>query len=134
MNLADVYPDTHPFLKAADLGDGQHTVTIRAIGSFEFEGANKLTLSLTRGDGVPVDQDLVLNKTNARAVGDAYGREGIDLAWIGKEIVIYAGPTGMGPGIHVRVPTSNGVAAEALGPQVSRTEQMRGRPVDEPPF
>ena len=133
MDLDEVYPDAAPFMKSQDLNNVEHTLIIRGVADVTFdEKERKITLKLERLDGVAIERLLVLNKTNARIIGGAFGVESIERAWMGRTIVLYPTVTSMGPGIGVRIPPPANAATEALGPQVERTEQLRGVANDAP--
>ena len=134
MDLEEVYPDATPFMKSSDLNNMEQTLVIRGVGDVTFdEKERKITLQLERVDGVAIERLLVLNKTNARILGGAFGVESIEKVWMGRTIVVFPTVTSMGPGIGVRIPAPTNAATETLGPQVDRTEQLRGV-ANEAPF
>jgi len=70
------------YLKAIDLDDEMTTMVIDRLDIAEFEQGAKPVLFFEReGRG------LVLNKTNTRAIGTAYGYE--TDAWIGKRVILF---------------------------------------------
>ena len=90
MNINDVYQGASDFLKASDLKGKGVKLTISKVGVQEFDEkgdsgpykAKKLILSF---EGT--EKELVLNKTNGRAIGAMYGDE--TDGWIGKQIKLY---------------------------------------------
>ena len=90
MNINDVYAGASDFLKAADLRGKPVKLTIAKVGVQEFDEkgdsgpykAKKLILSF---EGT--EKELVVNKTNGRAIGAMFGDETDN--WIGKEIKLY---------------------------------------------
>lgn len=79
------------YLAAAELPLGQRrramifSATGQEIGQGDRRGA-KIVLSLTSPKGVRWPKDVVVNKTNARQLGAAYGDE--PDGWIGKSVEI----------------------------------------------
>ena len=103
MNINDVFRS--PYVKAADLNGKSHAMTIRLCVSEEMgQGADKELKPVLYFQ--KAQKGLVLNKTNARVIADAYGVE--TAAWEGRPVEIY--PTkvefrgNMVDGIRVRVP------------------------------
>lgn len=86
MKLDEVYPSNSEHLKAADLNGGQAKVIIESIDIAKFDNGNKIVLKF-KGK----DKTLVLNKTNAKKIGEYYS-DNID-GWIGEEIIIYPDKT-----------------------------------------
>jgi len=132
MNVHDVYPKKSNYLSASEIfkeanKGREHEVTITAVGRVEFEEGAKIVVSLDRGDGVPLEESLVVNKTNASTLSLAYGGDDIERAWVGKALTLYETHTSMGPGIGVRIPR------EPRTPVPLRTEKGVGVDVDERP-
>jgi hypothetical protein len=88
------------YLSVADLKDREPRVTIKSVEVAElrdkvgatkrkyvvwFEGANKA---------------LVINRTNAKKLADAYGKQNSN--WIGQIVTLYAEDTSFGKGVRVR--------------------------------
>jgi hypothetical protein len=115
MRINSVFPSK--YVKAADL-EGKSTLW--TISHIEMEtmgfGEDKKTLPVLYFD--EVDRGLVLNRTNANTIVDAYGDESDD--WAGKPIVLvptpvqYAGK--VTEGIRVRLPkATDKPAAKGFG-------------------
>jgi hypothetical protein len=77
--IDQLYPSR--FLRAADLDGKPLRVTIASLKRDDVGGEQKVVLSFTDGS-----KDLILNKTNARAIAKALGDE--TGAWAGKAIVL----------------------------------------------
>jgi len=86
MNLNEIYPSKSDHLKAADLKGSSVKCVIESMDIAEFDNGNKAVLKFK-----DKDKTLVLNKTNARKIGEYYG-EDTD-GWMGKEIVVYPDKT-----------------------------------------
>lgn len=83
VNVNQVY-GSGKYLKAEDLQNQKHVVTIEAVRTVTYDdGKVKLALSF-----VGKDKDLVLNKTNSTNVAEMYGPE-TDL-WAGRNITLYS--------------------------------------------
>lgn len=80
MNINDQFPSK--FLKANDLDGKQIIVTMRDC-VVESIGEDKRPVLYFVGK----DKGVVLNKTNANNVGDAYGPDTDE--WVGKKVVLY---------------------------------------------
>ena len=105
MNIYDSFPS--PYVKAADLNGKSHAMTIRLCVSEELgQGADKELKPVLYFQ--KAQKGLVLNKTNARVIADAYGVE--TAAWEGRPVEIY--PTqvefrgNMVDGIRLRIPAA----------------------------
>jgi hypothetical protein len=79
MKFSDAYRGS--FLKAADLGGKARRYTIATIGQEEVADAQKIVMRFREGD-----QALVLNKTNASVLQDAWGEEMDD--WVGHAVIL----------------------------------------------
>jgi hypothetical protein len=128
MKLNEVFPGR--YLKHDDLGGRDVRVTMDFAELREMQGQDgeKRVLYFqgrTRG--------LVLNKTNAGAIADAYGDEMDD--WAGKDIVLFCDKTQFGgkqvPCIRVRIPASAMEAAPAAEPVPAGVGAL---PADDVPF
>lgn len=80
MNINDQFPSK--FLKAADLDGKQIVVTIKDC-LVEAIGEDRRPVLYFVGK----DKGVVLNKTNANNIGDAYGPDTEE--WTGKKVVLY---------------------------------------------
>ena len=137
MDLEDVYPvkEGAKLLSAEELKGHEHTVTILAVSTIEFESGTPptaLVAKIADGAGNPLEARLKINATNGRTIAAAYGGIDIGTAWVGKQIIIFPNQTPMGLGFGVRIPAPPNAATQALGPQVERTEQLRGVANDAP--
>lgn len=81
MHIDQLYPSR--FLRAADLNGKPLRVTIAGLKREDIGGEQKVVLSFTDGS-----KDLILNKTNGRAIAKALGDE--TSAWPGKDIILVA--------------------------------------------
>jgi hypothetical protein len=101
MKLSDLYPSK--YLKASDLQGKEPMAKIREV-KIEEVGSDKERKPVLYFHGS--DKAMILNKTNALAIGDHYGD---DVAtWAGKPIVLYSAWVDFGgkstQAIRVRVP------------------------------
>lgn len=80
MNINDQFPSK--FLKASDLSGGEVTVTIKDC-IVEAIGEDKRPVLYFAGK----EKGVVLNKTNATNIGDAYGPDTDE--WLGKKVTLY---------------------------------------------
>lgn len=80
MNINDTFPSK--FLKAADIGDAQPTVTMKEV-IMEDIGEDRRPVLYFTGK----DKGVVLNKTNATNISQAYGPDTDD--WTGKKVVLF---------------------------------------------
>ena len=101
--LDDLYPSKSQNLKAEDLQGHEVKVSIESNEVAEFDNGNRLVLKF-KGK----EKGLVLNKTNAMKIADAYGDDPDN--WAGKEIIIYPDKTDyqgkMVDCLRVRIPAS----------------------------
>ena len=123
-NLAEMFPSKT--LKADDLkspsgkGYRDFSLTVENIEPVEFKDEN----------GVPepkwvlhfkgAQKGLVLNRTNAQTIADAYGED--TESWIGKKVILYVTtvgtPTGPKPGIRARIASEETFDPESVsGPE-----------------
>lgn len=82
MNINDAFPSK--YLKASDLQGGQPTVTISHLTVEEVGDNEKKPVVHFVGK----EKGIVLNKTNATNIGDAYGPDTDD--WTGKRVTLFA--------------------------------------------
>jgi hypothetical protein len=80
MNINDQFPSK--YLKAADLNGGEALVTIKDC-IVESLGEDKRPVLYFAGK----EKGVVLNKTNATNISDAYGPDTDE--WVGKKVVLY---------------------------------------------
>lgn len=82
MNVTELYPST--YLKAADLGGTRHHLTISKVELADVgSGEMKPVIHFLHKD-----RGLVLNKTNAFIIAEAYGVN--TDSWPGKSITLYS--------------------------------------------
>jgi hypothetical protein len=79
MHVDQLYPSR--FLRCSDLNGKPFRVTIAELKRVDVGGEQKVVVSFTGGT-----KQLILNKTNARAIAKALGDE--TRAWIGKDIIL----------------------------------------------
>jgi hypothetical protein len=108
------------YLAAADLGETPRQGAIRAISIEEIGRARESKLVLTVSG---LAKKVVVNKTNARALAEAFGAE--TNAWRGRTIEILAVPTEFGGhptrGIRLRPISTDSSNAPAWDPPTGRT-------------
>ena len=80
MNINDQFPSK--YLKATDLNGGEVTVTIKDCMVEEVGDDRRPVLYFTGKD-----KGVVLNKTNANNIADAYTPDTDE--WVGKKVVLY---------------------------------------------
>ena len=79
MHIDQLYPSR--FLRCADLNGQPMRVTIAKIAREEVGGESKVIMSFADGT-----KQLILNKTNARAIGKILGSE--TRAWANRDIML----------------------------------------------
>lgn len=84
MDINDSFPSN--FLKARDLKGHSVDVTISDVSIEDIGDGEKPVLHMTGKD-----RGIVLNKTNASVIQDAYGAE--TSGWVGKPITVYPDKT-----------------------------------------
>lgn len=82
MKGSSLYESESKLLKAADLANREHELTIESVEVIKFTDGDKLGLRF-----VGKQKGLALNKTNYSVIATALGDE-TDL-WHGKSIIIY---------------------------------------------
>jgi hypothetical protein len=122
-DISEVYQSNSDFLKADDIGANFWTVTINKVDMKNFDdGSRKLFVMFGE-----LDKGLVLNKTNADAIGDMHGRN--TDGWIGRQIMLMTMPVDYQGkkvnAIRVRAP-----AQQQSMPQ--RVQQSPQRPLNQP--
>lgn len=80
MNINKLFKSN--YLKAADLEEDMATMVIDRVDVADFDTGEKPVLFF-EGE----ERGLVLNKTNTRAIGTAYGYE--TDAWAGKRVILF---------------------------------------------
>ena len=80
MNIDQAFPSQ--WLKASDLRGQTASVTIANVAMEKMGEDQKLTLTF-----VGKSKGMVLNKTNATCIADAYGKE--TDGWLGRVILVY---------------------------------------------
>ena len=90
INVNDFYQTEGKWLKAADLKDKKHRVTIDKVEIVEFKDNTKKAAITFKGR----EKGMVLNKTNAAIIAKEFGPD--TDAWAGKGIVIYPTTTDFG--------------------------------------
>jgi hypothetical protein len=102
MSEIDDFDDLYgsKYLGVADLKDGEPRIKIGKVEVAELREKNGTTRRkyVVFFDGV--EKGLVINKTNARKLADAYGKQ--PSRWIGQIVQRYAEETTYGKGIRVR--------------------------------
>ena len=128
MDINAAYPSQ--YLKASDLMGQEIPVTMRTVQMEDIGGDPKPVMYFEGKE-----KGMVLNKTNANNISDAYGYETNN--WFGKQIILFEARVDFQgrtvPAIRVRVP--NGQAAQnAQAPVQNSTPPKQSEPVDEIPF
>lgn len=102
VDISMIYKSNSDYLKAEDIGQNMWTMTIATADVKEFDNGDR-KLVLTFDD---FDKSLPLNATNARAIGDIYGKD--TAHWIGQQIMLFTMPVDyqgkMVQAIRVRAP------------------------------
>jgi hypothetical protein len=102
MSEIDDFDDLYgsKYLGVADLKDGEPRFKIGKVEVAELREKNGTTKRkyVVWFDGV--EKGLVLNKTNATKLADAYGKE--PSRWIGQIVQLYTEDTPYGKGVRVR--------------------------------
>lgn len=112
MNVNDAFPSK--YLRASDLQNREHTLTISNIVMEEMNGdRGKQSKPVAFFQGA--QKGLVLNKTNSLTIAAAYGDE--MTAWFGRQIVLFPAMDRMAgemkPCIRVRPVFSGAASAPA---------------------
>lgn len=108
-NVDEVYQSESKWLACPDLKGREVKLTIENVRVEEVGDSHKL-VAYFKGK----EKGLALNKTNARMIGDAYGKNSDD--WWDKEIVLYPTKTEfqgrLVDCIRVRIPTATALDDE----------------------
>jgi hypothetical protein len=116
MLIDQLYPSR--FLKCSDLNGKPLRVTIAGLKREDVGGEQKVVLSFVNGT-----KQLILNKTNARAIAKALGDE--TRGWAGKDIVLVPAQ------VDFRGDMVDAIRVRAAPP---RPQQQQAPNNDEPPF
>jgi arabinogalactan endo-1,4-beta-galactosidase len=81
MNINEAFPSK--YLKASDLGGSEPTVTISHVTVEEVGETDRKPVIYFAGK----EKGIVLNKTNATNIGDAYGPDTDE--WTGKKVTLF---------------------------------------------
>ena len=88
------------YFSASDLKDSEPRLKVGKVEVAELREKNGTTkrkyIMLFEG----VEKGLVINKTNARKLADAYGKQ--SSKWIGQIVQLYSEDTSFGKGVRVR--------------------------------
>ena len=88
------------YFSVSDLKDSEPRLKVGKVEVAELREKNGTTkrkyVMLFEG----VEKGLVINKTNARKLADAYGKQ--SSKWIGQIVQLYAEETSFGKGVRVR--------------------------------
>lgn len=129
MNINEQFPSK--FLKASDLQGAMVKVKIRDVTVEEIGTDRKLIMYF---DGK--DKGMVLNKTNARTIGDVYGDD--TDGWVGAPIEIFSMKVDfqgrMVDGLRVRVPPKKAPVRTAPQAPPDDGRAYAGELDDEIPF
>lgn len=116
--LNDMFPSK--YLKAEDLrgkdgrGWREFTLKINSVDLEDMGGENGDQKWVLHFEGA--QKGLVLNRTNAQTLSDAYGPDSD--YWIGEKVVLFVmtvgTPQGPKPGIRTRVPAADATTSEPM--------------------
>ena len=119
MNINEAFPSK--YIAHTDI-DGKRTILTMTEVKTEEVGKDKDLKAVLYFKGT--DKGLVLNKTNARVIGEAYGEDTDN--WFGQKISLYVVDTEYqgkpAKGIRVRIPSGD-----------SKTSIAAQRPLEPPP-
>jgi len=120
MKISQEFPSK--YIKAADLGGREVKVTMQNVEREKLGDDMKLVLYF-KGK----ERGLVLNKTNAGTISDAYGDDTED--WFDQPLILFSVMTDfqgkVGPAIRCRVPT-------AKDNRQARPDPISSGPIDPP--
>jgi hypothetical protein len=94
------------YLGAADVGREVWRATITLIAPADLrqkDGTTKRKFVLGFREDI---KNLILNKTNASVLANAFGKD--VSRWTGRQVEIYTAPTSFGDGVRIRLPQANG--------------------------
>ena len=90
------------YLSVPDLGGSTLRVRIGKVEVADLREKDGTTRKKLVLSFIGQDKAMVLNKTNASALADAFGKNTDD--WVGQHLEIYSEMTGLGkPGLRIRV-------------------------------
>lgn len=84
MDASEIYPSS--WLRAEDIGDKRQRLTIKDVVLVEMKDKKRLELLFTE-----IDSGLILNKTNANKLKEAFGNN--TDGWIDKVVELYTALT-----------------------------------------
>jgi hypothetical protein len=123
MKVSETFPSK--YLKASDLQGREVRLTMANV-QIEKLGDDDKPVLYFKGK----EKGLVLNKTNANTISDAYGDESED--WYDQPLILFSVMTDfqgkVGPAIRCRVPTAKDNKAHAA------TQQRRADPISSGPI
>jgi hypothetical protein len=98
----DVFDDIYgsKYLSVADLKDGEPRFKVGKVTIEELREKNGTTKRKYVIWFEGVEKGLVINKTNAKKLADAYGKQ--SAKWIGQLVLLYSEDTTFGKGVRVR--------------------------------
>jgi hypothetical protein len=102
MSDIDEFDDLYgsKYLSAADLKDDEPRLKIGKVAVAELRDKSGTTRRKYVVFFEGVDKGLVINKTNARRLAEAYGKQ--STKWIGQIVQLYSEETDFGKGVRVR--------------------------------
>jgi hypothetical protein len=112
MSDTDEFDDLYGsrYLSAADLKEGEPRLKIGKVEVAELRDKTGTTkrkyVVLFEG----VDKGLVINKTNAKRLAEAYGKQ--STKWIGQIVQLYSEDTDFGKGVRVRPMRTPAISAQ----------------------
>jgi hypothetical protein len=123
MKISEEFPSK--FLKAADLGGREVKVTMANVEREKIGDDTKPVLYF-KGK----EKGVVLNKTNASTIGDAYGDDTDD--WYDQPLILFSVMVDfqgkVGPAIRCRVPTAKDNRQAAAPRKAAATDQISSGP------
>ena len=128
MKISEEFPSQ--FIKASDLG-GREVKVVMANVERETIGSDKKLVLYFKGK----QKGLVLNKTNAATIGDAYGDDTED--WFDQPLILFSIKTDFQgkvvDGLRVRIPTArdNKPAPRREDPITSGPQPQHGDNLDD---
>lgn len=126
VNINEEFPSK--YLKAADLQGHAVKVKVRDVVSETIGNDRKLVMYFQNRD-----KGMVLNKTNARTIGDLYGDDTDD--WVDKVVEVFAMKVEfngrMVDGLRVRVPPPPRQGSVTVAPNARARAEQPPPPVDD---
>jgi hypothetical protein len=98
----DVFDDLYgsKYFSVADLGDREPRFKVGKVEVVELREKNGTTKRKYVMWFEGVEKGLVINKTNAKKLAEAYGKQ--SSKWIGQIVQLYAEDTSFGKGVRLR--------------------------------